>query len=186
MAKFEVAAQRWADLSEARYGVSLLNDCKYGYDIRDNVLRLSLLRSPKSPDWEADMGTHRFTYSLLPHAGNTRVAVRAEAAALNVPPRVVGRTDGAGAAARLGFVARCTSQRAVIETVKPAEDGRGVILRLYEAHATRGPVEIELAPDVTRVERVGLLEEGGAPLEIVDGRIRLPLRPYEIVTLRLR
>ena len=68
--KFEVAAQRWADLSETGYGVSLLNDCKYGYDIRDNVMRITLLRGTTTPDPNADEGPHAFTYALLPHAGN--------------------------------------------------------------------------------------------------------------------
>ena len=62
-------AQRWADISDGKHGFSLLNDCKYGYDAKGNVLRLSLLRSPEWPDPHADEGHHEFTYSLLPHAG---------------------------------------------------------------------------------------------------------------------
>jgi alpha-mannosidase len=184
-AQFEVPAQKWADLSEGNYGVALLNDCKYGYDVRGDVLRLSLIKSATMPDSGADQGHHRFTYALLPHEGDTRVTVRAEAAALNVPARLIARGPETGSAARLGPVARCLSQRAVIETVKPANNGRGVILRLYEAHNTRGAVEIELAPDIVAVERVGLLEDGGTPLPIERGRLRLDLTPYEIVTLRL-
>jgi len=111
--------------------------------------------------------------------------VRAAAAALNDPPWLIARGPEAGSAARLGPIARCLSQRAVIETVKPAQDGRGVILRLYEAHNTRGAVEIELEPDIVAVERVGLLEDGGTPLPVEDGRLALDLTPYEIVTLRL-
>jgi alpha-mannosidase len=163
-AQFEVPAQKWADLSEGNYGVALLNDCKYGYDVRGDVLRLSLIKSATMPDSGADQGHHRFTYALLPHAGDTRVTVRAEAAALNFPPRVIGRSRGQAGTARLGPVAHCPSQRAVIETVKPAQDGRGAIIRLYEAHNTRGEVEIVLAPDIVAAERVGLLEDGGAPL----------------------
>ena len=184
-AQFEVPAQKWADLSEGDYGVALLNDCKYGYDVRGDVLRLSLIKSATMPDSGADQGHHLFTYALLPHEGDTRVTVRAEAAALNVPPRLIARGPETGSAARLGPVARCLSQRAVIETVKPAQDGRGVIVRLYEAHNTRGAVEIELARDIVTVERAGLLENGGTPLPVEDGRLRLDLTPYEIVTLRL-
>ena len=184
-AQFEVPAQKWADLSEGNYGVALLNDCKYGYDVRDDVLRLSLIKSATMPDSGADQGHHRFTYALLPHAGDTRVTVRAEAAALNFPPRLIGRGGDTGAAARLGPVAHCLSQRAVIETVKPAQDGRGAIIRLYEAHNTRGEVEIVLAPDIVAVEKVGLLEDGAEPVEIDGGRLRLHLTPYQIVTLRL-
>ena len=86
MGKFEVCAQKWADLWEARYGVALLNDCKYGHDIQGNVMRLSLLRAPISPYSLADRGWHGFTYSLLPHIGDLRDShVIEEAYGLNVP-----------------------------------------------------------------------------------------------------
>ncbi|WP_424100149.1 alpha-mannosidase [Moorena producens] len=73
-AKWEVPALRWADLSDETYGVSLLNDCKYGYDAQASQLRLTLLRSPTWPDPEADQGIHQFTYALYPHQGNWRSA----------------------------------------------------------------------------------------------------------------
>ncbi|XHR29446.1 MAG: alpha-mannosidase [Chthoniobacteraceae bacterium] len=88
LARFEVCAQKWADLSEANYGVALLNDCKYGYDIHENVMRLSLLRSPTAPDPTADRGRHLFTYALLPHMGDLRQGrVIEEAYCLNAPLR---------------------------------------------------------------------------------------------------
>ncbi|OAN73371.1 hypothetical protein A8B78_18800 [Jannaschia sp. EhC01] len=180
-AQFEVPAQKWADLSEGDYGVALLNDCKYGYDVRGNVLRLSLIKSATMPDRVADQGEHRFTYALLPHLGDTRLDVRAEAYALNYPPRVF---KSAGAS-RGGPLFSCDSPRVVIETIKPAEDGAGVIARLFEAHNTRGPVRIALNDRVTKLERVGLLEDGGEPVEIIDGAATLHLTPCEIVTLRL-
>ncbi|WP_224815389.1 glycoside hydrolase family 38 C-terminal domain-containing protein [Hasllibacter sp. MH4015] len=182
-AQFEVPAQKWADLSEGDYGVALLNDCKYGYDVRDDVLRLSLIKSATMPDAGADQGAHHFTYALLPHLGNTRVDVRAEAYALNYPPRVF--TDPGGGTA-IGPLVQCLSNRAVIETVKPADDGDGVIVRLFEAHNTRGPVDLALSDAVKSVACVGLLEDGGQNLEINGGRVSVPLSPYEIVTLRLR
>lgn len=182
-AQFEVPAQKWADLSEGDFGVALLNDCKYGYDVRGDVLRLSLVKSATMPDVTADQGLHRFTYALLPHAGNTRLAVRREAYALNLPPRVIaGPGRGTGAPA---WVARCADPRAVIETVKPAEDGDGIVLRLFEAHNTRGPVTLTLHPAITAVERCGLLEDAAEPVPIANGCVSLDLRNYEIVTLRL-
>jgi len=182
-AQFEVPAQKWADLSEGDYGVALLNDCKYGYDVRGDVLRLSLIKSATMPDPGADQGHHRFTYALLPHPGDTRVDVRAEAYALNVPPRVFsGPGQGAGVTAPL---VHCLSDRAVIETVKPAEDGNGVIVRLFEAHATRGPVSLSLHPKVAAVESCGLLEGDATPLEMEGQQVSIPLSPYQIVTLRL-
>jgi len=183
-AQFEVPAQKWADLSEGDYGVALLNDCKYGYDVRDDVLRLSLIKSATMPDSTADQGHHRFTYALLPHVGDTRLDVRKEAYALNLPPRVfatAGRASDAAGAALISVL----GERAVIETVKPAEDGRGVIVRLFEAHNTRGPIEMSLHPAVKAVTRCDLLETDLDTIETHGDRIRMDLRNYEIVTLRL-
>src|SRR5256885_12852657 len=85
-AGYEVAGHRWADLSEYGFGATLLSDCKYGYSCYANELRMSLLRSPKSPDPEADMGAHEFAYALMPHDGSWRAAgVVAEALRFNVP-----------------------------------------------------------------------------------------------------
>ncbi len=103
MARFEVCAQKWADLSEGDYGVALLNDCKYGYDIHGNVMRLSLLRAPTAPDRQADRGHHEFIYALLPHGGDFRKGgVIEQACALNMPLHLVearaAQGDAAGAA----------------------------------------------------------------------------------------
>ncbi len=183
-AQFEVPAQKWADLSDGSYGVALLNDCKYGYDIRGDVLRLSLIKSATMPDVTADQGHHRFTYALLPHDGDTRVDVRREAYALNLPPRIfAGPGQGKGVAQPLVI---CESPHAVIETIKPAEDGQGVIVRLFEAHNTRGSVMLSCHPSVRAVERCGLLETDQLPLELVDHRVTMTLSNYEILTLRLR
>ncbi|WP_305985151.1 glycoside hydrolase family 38 C-terminal domain-containing protein [Roseibium sp. MMSF_3544] len=182
-AQFEVPAQKWADLSEGDYGVALLNDCKYGYDVRSDVLRLSLIKSATMPDWTADQGQHQFTYSLLPHLGNSRVDVRREAYALNLPPRIFsGSGSGSGVSAP---IVTCRSAQAVIETVKPAEDGQGVIVRLFEAHNTSGEIVLDLHRAVQRVERCGLLETEADPIKLDDGQARLFLSNYEIVTLRL-
>jgi len=181
-AQFEVPAQKWADLSEGDYGVALLNDCKYGYDVRSDVLRLSLIKSATMPDNTADQGFHRFIYALLPHLGNTRVEVRREAYALNIPP-VVCRGPGGGGGT--GPLVTCVDPRVVIETVKPAEDGRGAIVRLFEAHNTRGAIELRVDPAVKAVEACGLLETEAVPLEMRDGVVALALSNYEIVTLRL-
>ncbi|MEM7490820.1 MAG: glycoside hydrolase family 38 C-terminal domain-containing protein, partial [Pseudomonadota bacterium] len=181
-AKFEVPAQRWADLSEGDYGVALLNDCKYGYDIKGDVMRLSLIKSATSPDPDADQGLHRFTYALLPHSGDfRRGGVLPEAADLNQPPRLVpGRGDGTA------FV-RSSRPAVVVETIKPAEDGDGVILRLYEAQRTRGPVTLTFARAPASVHHSHLLEfEDGPALDVEGDAVTFPIKPFEIVTLRVR
>ena len=183
-AQFEVPAQKWADLSEGDFGVALLNDCKYGYDVRADVLRLSLIKSATMPDATADQGLHRFTYALLPHLGDSRMDVRREAYALNRPPRLFSGTNTAGAPPS-GPIAATSDPRVVIETVKPAEDGNGIVLRLFEARNTRGPVRLRVHPDVRAVEACGLLETRRDPLELRDGLVEFELGNHEIKTLRL-
>ncbi len=210
-ARFETCGQKWADLSEGGYGVSLLNDCKYGHDIRGNVMRLSLLRSPTYPDPEADQGEHRFTYSLLPHAGGWDSGTIPEAYALNDPVLVWGES-GAGVreqeaggrsqesgvrSQRAGsvpsFVA-CDAANIVIETVKRAEDGRGFIVRLYESQRRRGEIVLTTAFPLAAAYHTNLLEESQAELSpepaVYGGRkqgsrVTLFVKPHEIVTLRL-
>ncbi|HET6916424.1 MAG TPA: glycoside hydrolase family 38 C-terminal domain-containing protein [Acidimicrobiales bacterium] len=179
-ARFEVCAHRWADLSEPGYGVALINDCKYGYDIRGHVMRLSLLRAPGYPDPTADRGKHQFGYALLPHAGDLRDArVPAEAECFNLPlaPR-------RGVVAGEGRLVELDRQGVSIEAVKWADDGDGLIVRLCEIHGSRGPVRMALNHPHGPVWRADLLERNCESLEVVAGQVRLSLRPFELVTLR--
>jgi alpha-mannosidase len=183
--KFEVCAHRWADLSEAGYGVSLLNDSRYGYDVHDNVLRLTLLRGPEWPDPDADRGYHEFTYSLLPHLGDWVAGETVRRGwELNVPmlARAVAAGQASGAARAAFFQ---VSGPAILDTVKPAEDGNGWILRLYEPHGGRGTVQVQGPRAFARVTRTNLIEEGQEQLAANADRVTLPIGPFEIVTLRV-
>jgi alpha-mannosidase len=185
-ARFEVPALRWADLSEAGYGVSLLNDAKYGHSARGNVLGLSLLRGSVWPDPYADVGEHRFTYALYPHAGDWRAGTVAEAEALNAPLLAVPGGPGGQGAAR-GCFLRLETPHLCRSALKRAEDGEGYVLRLYEAHGARGEALLDLSPlKVSRVSRVNLLEEELEALSLEGGVLRLSYRPYEVISLRLR
>ena len=187
-ARFEVCAQRWAELSEPGFGVALLNDCKYGYDVRGQTLRLSLLRAPTAPDPLCDRGPHRFTYALLPHGGDLR-AVIAAGYALGAPLEV--RTTGSAAASAWSRPAehaliRVSDPGFVVETVKAADDGRGVIVRGYEALGGRRPVRLSPGFPCTAAVRTDLLERDGADVPVdADGTVGLAVRPFELVTLRL-
>ena len=193
-ARFETCAHKWVDLSEGGYGVSLLNDCKYGHDIRDNVMRLTLLRSPTVPDPEADQGEHRFTYSLLPHAGGWEAGTAAEAYRLNDP--VIGyRCSVNGDRLLVNSEKPITDYRSlvtvsapniIVETVKRAEDGDGLIVRFYESQRRRGAVTLTCAFPLARVEKVNLLEETQETLTPEGNQVTLFVRPYEIISLRLR
>jgi alpha-mannosidase len=188
LARFEVCAQRWADLSEPGYGVALLNDCKYGYDIQGNVMRLSLLRSTGWPDPEADRGTHRFTYALLPHPGDLgQGGVVETGQELNVPLRPVRTASHAGERARRAAFLRVDRPGVVIDAVKKADDADALVVRLYEAWGQRGPARLTCAAPVAEARRADLLEREQERLELAeDGSIPLRLRPFEIVTLLLR
>ncbi|HZC85182.1 MAG TPA: glycoside hydrolase family 38 C-terminal domain-containing protein, partial [Rubrobacter sp.] len=181
-ARFEVCAHRFADLSEPGYGVSLLNDGKYGHSARDNVLGISLLKSPLYPDPLADEGEHRFTYSLFPHPGDwTEVGVTREAFALN-SPLIVAMTEGAPS--EYGFVV-VEGVELALGSLKRAEDGRGVIVRLYEPHGARGPATLRFASGVGRAERLNLLEEPEGTVEVRGDEVLLDVRPFEVLTLHV-
>jgi len=194
-ARFETCAQKWIDLSEGDYGVSLLNDCKYGHDVKDNVMRISLLRSPTAPDPEADQGEHRFTYSLLPHSGSWGASTIAAAYALNDPiimadvraARQVEQRDveAAGSGAAMPFLLELDRTNIVVETIKRAEDGRGVIVRMYESQRCRGRATLRAGFKLAGAWRTNLLEEDRSELPVHDDQVELWVRPYEIVTLRL-
>ncbi|MEM9270400.1 MAG: glycoside hydrolase family 38 C-terminal domain-containing protein, partial [Pseudomonadota bacterium] len=176
-AMFEVCGHQWADLSDGGFGVALLNDCKYGHDIHNNVMRLSLIKSATMPDVGADQGPHAFTYALLPHAGGWQGEVQAAAAALNHPVRVTGGVE------RSPFVA-CAQSNVVIETLKPADFGPGFVLRLFESHRIAGRVSLQLPNWVRTVERCNLMEDVTGALDVVDATVSFDLAPFEIVTLK--
>jgi len=183
-ARFETCAHKWVDLSEGGYGVSLLNDCKYGHDIQGQVIRLSLLRSPTIPDPEADQGEQTFTYSLLPHTDGWEAGTAAEAYALN-DPLIVTAGPGPVQAGAVGALVACDAPNIILETVKSAEDGAGFIVRFYESQRRRGRITLTAAFPLARVERVTLLEDHQADLMPQGRQVALAVRPYEIVSLRL-
>jgi len=186
VARFEVCAQKWADLSEADYGVGLLNDCKYGYDIHGSVMRLSLLRAPTAPDRNADRGHHQFTYALLPHTGGFRQGgVVEQACALNMPLHILAGEPRKGPLpARRSFFS-VDKPGVVIEAVKHAEDDESVIVRLYEAYGSRGAAVLTTTLPVKHAFYADLLERTGAPVGCERGEIAFHVKPFEIVTFKL-
>jgi alpha-mannosidase len=178
LARFEVPGHRFADLSEHGFGVALLTDATYGYSCLGSELCLSLLRAPKWPDPEADIGRHEFVYALMPHAGGWQTAgVVAEAARLGSPIRWAAVAPGASAYASV------EDPNLVLDTIKLAEDSDALVLRLYEAHGARGRATVRLGLPFSRAWRCNLLEDPGAELPVSDGAIEVDYRPWEIVSL---
>jgi alpha-mannosidase len=180
-ARFEVCAHKWTDLSENGFGVALLNDCKYGIGVKGGDLRLSLLKSGTHPDARGDEGTHRFTYSLLPHAcGFSVEAVVRPAYELNVPVTVC----PAGPRAK-GFAGPLAidAPNVIIESIKWAEKGKAFVVRLYEAGKTATNVKVQFRVPVKSVSEVNLLEERPRRLALTDDTVKFAVRPFEIKTL---
>jgi alpha-mannosidase len=180
-ARFEVCNHRWTDLSENRFGVALLNDCKYGISVDGGDMRLTLLKSGRAPDPRGDRGTHVFTYAMLPHDGGfSAPTVIRPAHELNVPLLVRGNARG-----DLASLLRVDVPNVIVEAVKWAEDGDAVVVRLYESERSGTEAVVTLGFSATAVAETNMLEENPRPLGLRDGRVRLRFRPFEIKTLRV-
>ncbi|CDW53663.1 alpha mannosidase 2C1 [Trichuris trichiura] len=192
-AKYEVCAQKWADLSEWDSGVSVINDCKYGYSCYGNNLVLSLLRSSKSPDPNADMGVHSFTYALMPHRGRFQeatspspVSVIQAAYELNSPIRRIDfPADPKKDNLRPLKLLSVNNPLVVVEVVKISEKGDQLVLRLYESGG--GHASAVITPICFEFKSFSLGYATEEPVSQVpvsnDGSIRLDLNPFEIMTI---
>ncbi len=189
-AMFEVPAQKWVDLTDdsGLHGVSLLNDCKYGHDVRGNLMRITLLRSPKSPDPNADMGQHEFTYSLYPHLGNWQEAeTHRRAYELNYPLQVVLTEAHPGPLGREGsFVRLEAGAGVVLSAVKNAEQGEGIVVRMYELFGKKTSVRLCFADNVLAAHETDLLERPIAAVPVSAKTVATEVSPFEIKTLLVR
>jgi alpha-mannosidase len=157
-AQFEVAAHRFADLSEPGFGVALLNDGRYGHHALGAELGISLLRSPIWPDPLADEGEQEIVYALLPHAGDSSVLAAAED--LN-RPLLVRPVDASAAPVRPLVI---SGRPAGLGALKPLEDGGGLVLRVYEPFGGHGRVAVDPPPGWALDAELDLLERpAGAP-----------------------
>jgi alpha-mannosidase len=178
-ARFETVGHQWADLSERNYGVSLLNDCKYGYDIKDSTIRLSLLKAATYPDHSQDQGEHHFTYSLLPHQGDWMEGQTIqEAWDLNQPFTYL---EGGAQVATLSLF-ELSASHVVIDAVKKAEDSDQVVLRLHECTGQRGRVEVRSDLKIESWQECDLMERPTGE-RVTTGTIDFSIKPYEIKTI---
>lgn len=184
-ARFEVCAQKWADLSEHGFGVAILNDCKYGYSTLGNIMRLSLLRAPKAPDATADMGIHHFTYAILPHYGAFQEGgVIQESYNLNHPLSV---TRSTLSGEPVSFIST-DNPAIVLETIKMVErveSTKAVVLRMYEAFGSHTGTTLTTQLPVKAYQRCNMLEETTGPLETWSGEMFISFEPFKIVNVLL-
>lgn len=183
----EVPAQRWIDLSDSQWGVSLLNDSKYGHSANGGDMTITLMRSPTDPDPVADLGRHVMTYSLYPHAGGWREALtQRRAEELNTPllGRAVAKHEGP-----LGSQYTMLSVKpgnVHLAAVKPSEDSDDVVIRIWEAHGQSAQAEITLPKVPSAVTEVDLLEDQIGPVPVTGDRLTVDIKPYEIRSFKLR
>jgi alpha-mannosidase len=173
-AQFEVCAHKWIATEDADGGFALLNDSKYGHRAKNGLISLNLLRAPTYPDKTADRGIHRFTYAFCPFPTGDLAKVVREGYRLNNPLRI---TDGVA----FGSVASVDDPGVIIETIKPAENGNGVIIRMYESLGRSTTTALRVGFDHTAAQLTNLLEHpiGTADLD------QLEFRPFQITTILL-
>jgi alpha-mannosidase len=184
MARFESCGQKWMDLSEGHYGVSLLNDCKYGHSVKDGNMALTLIKSGIEPNPTTDQEEHFFTYALYPHAEDWRYAetVR-EAAKLNQPAYAV---SGGKPGDEYSF-ASVDKKNVMLETIKLAEDKSGIILRMYECENAHTKVHVTLgdALNVAEIQECNLIEETEQEVNFKKNGFDLKINPYEVKTFKV-
>ncbi len=182
VARFESCGQKWMDLSEGHYGVSLLNDCKYGHSVKDSNMALTLIKSGTEPNPTTDQEEHEFTYAIYPHAEGWRAAgTVAEAYKLNQPLFVQTKT-----AAKEAFsYASVAHANVVVETIKNAEDGKGTVIRMYESENAYTKTKLTVNAAFEKAYICNLLEETESEAAVSGKEIEVVLKPYEVVTVKV-
>lgn len=186
-ARFEVPAIRWADLGDSQHGFSLINDSKYGYDGDGNVLRLSLLRSPVSPDPNADRGHQHFSYELYPHAGSWKTALTKRVGyEFNYKLRASQVESHTGSLPREHSFVSVAPENVVLTALKKAEDDNGLIFRVVEWAGKQSNVVFTVPQGATSATETNLMEKPtGSALSVTGAKVTVPIKPYEILTLRV-
>ena len=185
-AKFEVCAHKFMDMAEYDYGISLMNDCKYGHNVKDGTMKLSLFKCGTHPDPNADKIVHSFTYSLYPHSGDFREAGTVQMAYdLNNPMVAIPVSKQEGCLpAEYSFVT-CNADNFIVETLKMAEDSDSLILRGYETYNKRTSVELDFGFEVKSAKLCDMMENEIGEVELEGNKVRFIAKPFEIITLKI-
>ena len=191
IAKFEVPAQQWADMSDTKYGVSLLNDCKYGYNAKENTLQLTLLRSPRYPNpiepWHCDesvidQGEHTFSYSLFPHSGDwAKGGTVHKAREFNNSILIFQNLQ----VDSIPSLFESSKANIIVDAVKKAEDSDAVIIRMHEAHGVPTDTSLRFGIDASSATECNLLENDEKLHKITRSKLAIKFKPFEIKTLKL-
>ena len=187
VARFEVVGHKWADLSEGDFGVSLLNDSKYGHDIKDGLMRLTLIKSGIEPNLTTDQEEHFFTYSLYPHGGDWKDARTTQMAYnLNIPLSTKLEEAHEGKLSDKLSLIKLDKDNLIIEVVKKAEDSDDLIIRMYEFHNKKTKVKIELFGELEEVKECNLMEKDLCNIAAEKNSFSFEIKPYEIKSFKLK
>jgi alpha-mannosidase len=186
-AKFEVPVLRWADLGDGNHGLTLINESKYGYDAKENVLRISLLRSPTWPDPDADRGHHSFRYSLYPHSGNWKQALSVRRGyEFNYKMLAMQVESHEGTLPPAHSFVEVTQDNVVLTAMKKSEDGNQLLFRFYEWAGKDGEVEFTVPAGAESATLTNLMEQPeGASLRVSGDRVTMPVHPFQIVSVAI-
>lgn len=181
-ARFESSGHKWADLSEGHYGVSLLNDCKYGHSVKDGNMAITLIKSGIEPNPMTDYEEHYFTYALYPHAENWRDGGTVqEAYKLNQPAYAI----KGGIPGNKNSLISIDKKNIIIETIKEVEDGKGIIVRMYECENALTKAHVSLGLKASSITECNLIEEGDTPVVPNGDGFNIEIKPYEIKTFKI-
>ncbi|MBE6768777.1 MAG: alpha-mannosidase [Ruminococcaceae bacterium] len=186
-AKFEVCAQKWMDLSEYNYGVSILNDCKYGFNTEGSTMKLTVLKSGVYPNRQADVGEHTFAFAIFPHQGDFRAGgtVR-EAYSFNQPLSAVAVAANAdGKLADTFSLVSTDHDNIIIDTVKQCEDSEDILVRLHDTFDCKTAPVITFGVPVKAVAVADLMENTLYDLAVENNAVKLPVKNFEIITLKV-
>ena len=187
VAAFEVCGHKWADLSEGDFGVSLLNNCKYGHDIKDGNMRLTLLKSTCDPNPDADKEIHNLTYSIYTHNGDWKEGKTSQKAyELNTPFITTVEEAHKGELPSTLSLAKVDKDNVMIEVIKKAEDSDDLVIRMYEFHNKRSNVTLEFFKDIKEIKECNLLEKDLEELSPVGNKVNFTIKPYEIKTFKFK
>ena len=184
-ARFEVCAQKWADVSEDDYGVSIMTDCKYGYSHDGTTMMLTLLKAPTYPNPAADRGHHTFTYALFAHDGALSGRTVEESYRLNKPAMAmeIGKQDGK-LPDSYSFVS-CDRADIVIDTVKKAENSDDLVVRMYNCRNCRCDAKIAFGFGLSGAHICDMMENNEAAVDVKNNAVQLVFKPFEIVTVKV-
>jgi len=185
-ARYEVPAQRWADLSDGKYGVALINDSKHGYDIKKNIIRLTLLRAPTNPDPLADKGYHKFKYALYPHKGNFEKGhVFQRALEFNEPLIISRAKSHEGVLGTRHSFITISPQSVILNVIKQAEEGEDLVIRVFETAGKEEEVQISFDREIKSFQEVNLIEDVIGKQSFTGNKATFKIYPHEIRSFKI-